>query len=247
MEKGTSKNVACFLRVIGADERENISDFCHACSSRKFNVFDDPLVAVAFTSHKYSEEESAILRDYSGFYYKWINAVARGNWDYEVHGHIVNKAKYENAPRVLQKIIDQNQKSIGNVKVFRVVPLSYFSEYGISSLNDLKSLEGSFLLDKGFVSTSLVEESCYYRKPNELGLNYNVKIEYLVPEEFEDGVSIGNVSYSPGQSEYLINVWNIAQVVDVSMDGNDGAIVRALLVPKRVYDKTYRQQRGNVK
>ena len=59
--------------------------------------------------------------------------------------------------------------------------------------------------------------------------------------------SIGNVLYSPGQNEYLFNAWNMAQVVDVSMDGDDGAIVSAIMIPKYVYDKAYRQQRGNVK
>jgi hypothetical protein len=111
----------------------------------------------------------------------------------------------------------------------------------------MKSLEGGFLLDKGFVSTSLIDESCYYRKPNELGLNYNVKIKYLIPEEFEDGISLGNATYCPGQHEYLINVWNIANVVDVTMDGEDGCIVRAMMIPKKVYDKAYRQEAGNKK
>ena len=108
-------------------------------------------------------------------------------------------------------------------------------------------MKGEFLLDKGFVSTSLVEDDCYYKKENELGLDYNVKIEYLVPEEFEDGVSIGNVSYSPGQNEDLINAWNIASVSDVRMDGEDGAVVTALLIPKKVYDKAYRHEVGAVK
>ena len=34
------------------------------------------------------------------------------------------------------------------------------------------------------------EEACYCKKVNELRLDYNVKIEYLVSEEFEDGIIV---------------------------------------------------------
>lgn len=245
MEKVTSKDVKCVFRMLDTDEKDNISEFCCACSSREYRVFDNSEMALMHCdSGSYSSEVRDIFSNYSGFNYRRINACARGKWNYEKHGHFSEKERFDKLASDLRKAIDGNQRSIGNVTVFRGVPLSYFSEYGISSLEDLESLEGCFLLDKGFVSTSFVEDSCYYRKANELGLNYNVKIEYLVPEEFEDGVSIGNVSYSPAQNEYLINAWNMAQVVGVRMDGNDGAVVRAMLIPKKVYDKGYRYEAG---
>lgn len=248
MEKGTSKDVARVFRMIDADEKNNIGRFCSACSFREYRTFENAEMALmACDTGSYSEEVRDIFNDYSGFNYRRINASARGKWNYEKHGHSRERERFDRIATNLREAIDDNQRSVGNIKVFRGVPLSYFSEYGIESLEDLKSLEGGFLLDKGFVSTSLVEDSCYYRKPNELGLNYNVKIEYLIPEEFEDGVSIGNVSYSPNQNEYLINAWNIANVVDVTMDGEDGCIVRAMMVPKKVYDKAYRHEVGNRK
>lgn len=246
MEKGTSKDVTSVFRMIDADDQMNISNFCRTCFGREYKRFTNSDAALIHcdSTKGYSIEARDTFTNYSGFNYRWINACARGRWNYEKHGHCKEREKYEVMASALRETIEDNQRSIGNVMVFRGVPLSYFSEYGIETLEDLKSLEGGFLLDKGFVSTSLVEDSCYYRKPNELGLNYNVKIEYLVPEEFEDGVSIGNVSYCLGQNEYLINVWNMAHVVDVSMDGNDGAIVRAQLIPKYVYDKAYRHEKG---
>ena len=249
MEKGTSQLVKSVFRMIDTDDQINISNFCRACSRRDYKKFTNSDAALIHcdSSSGYSREVKDVFTNYSGFNYRWINACARGKWDYLKHGHCKERERYDAMASALRDAIDDNQKSIGNVSVFRGVPLRYFSEYGISSLTDLESLEGGFLLDKGFVSTSLVEESCYYKKHNELNIDYNVKIEYMIPEEFEDGVSIGNVSYSPGQNEYLFNAWNMAQVVDVSMDGNDGAIVRAIMIPKYVYDKAYRQQRGNVK
>ena len=245
---GTSKDVSRVFRLLDTDEINNISSFSSACSNRFYREFRDSDVALIHCdSGSYSSDVIDVFNNYSGFNYRRINASARGKWNYEKHGHSKERERFDQIATDLRDAIDDNQRSIGNVKVFRGVPISYFSEYGISSLDDLRSLKGEFLLDKGFVSTSLVEDDCYYKKENELGLNYNVKIEYLVPEEFEDGVSIGNVSYSPGQNEYLINAWNIASVSDVRMDGEDGAIVTALLIPKKVYDKAYRHEVGAVK
>ena len=124
--------------------------------------------------------------------------------------------------RLLKEYVDLQGLSLK--EVCDALTLAGFELEGIETLEDLKSLEGGFLLDKGFVSTSLVEDSCYYRKPNELGLNYNVKIEYLVPEEFEDGVSIGNVSYCPGQNEYF--------VFSLKEFGNLKTCVAIILIPQ---------------
>lgn len=245
---GTSKDVRRVFRLLDTDEVNNISRFCSACSNRSYRAFLDSDIALIHCDNGgYSEDVKDVFKNYSGFNYRRINASARGKWNYEKHGHSKERERFDEIAISLRNAIDDNQKSIGNVKVFRGVPLSYFADYGITSLEDLESLEGGFLLDRGFVSTSLVEDDCYYKKENELGLNYNVKIEYLVPEEFEDGVSIGNVSYSPGQNEYLINAWNIANVSSVRMDGEDGAVITALLIPKTVYDKAYRHEAGTVK
>ena len=248
-EIGMSKDLKTVFRFISEEDKNNISDFYDSCLSRQYREFDDIEMALMSTdySNSYNTSVRDVFSDYSGFNYRRINASARGNWNYEKHGHIDEKIRFDEIANNLKIAIDENQKSIGNVKVFRGVPLNYFSEYGISSLEELESLNGGFLLDRGFVSTSLVDDACYYKKENELGLNYNVKIEYLVPEEFGDGVSISNLSYSPGQCEYLINSWNLAKVVGVSMDGNDGAVVSAMLIPKHVYDKGYRQNLGAVK
>ena len=59
------------------------------------------------------------------------------------------------------------------------------------------------------------------------------------PEEFTDGVFMVNASDYSKEGEYLINAGNLAYVSDVEMDGDSGAIVRAVLVPKNVYDQHY--------
>ncbi len=245
---GVSKDIINLMRFISSDEKESINNFYEKVYSRSYRKFSDLETALmSIDGSGYSSEVCDVLSNYSGYNYRRINASARDKWNYEAHGHINEKERFNEIASSLKKVIDDNQKSIGNVKVFRGVPLKYFKEYGISSLDELQSLKGSFLYDRGFVSTSLVEDASFYNKTNELGLDYNVKIEYLVPEEFEDGISIGNVSYSPGQSEYLINTCNLSYVVDVISLGNDKAIVKAIFIPKKIYDKSYRNNLGSVK
>ena len=72
------------------------------------------------------------------------------------------------------------------------------------------------------------------------------KIKYLIPEEFGDGICLSKFSYAPNQCEYLINTWNLAKVVDVTKE-EDGAVVTAVMIPKKVYDKSYAYDAGAVK
>ena len=234
-EIGVSKDVRRIMRYI-SDERQNmIGSFCGECKDREYQSFDDPEMALmSIPQPSLMGEDADVFVNYSGYNFRHINNAARGRWNYE---EIVSRMK---------SVIDKNQYSIGNTKLFRGVTLDYFRDYGIHSLEDMDSLRGQMLLDKGFVSTSLVEDRCFYKMDNELGLNYNIKIEYLVPEEFTDGICLSSLTYCPGQCEYLINAWNMAKVVDVVHDG-DGVIVKACLVPKKVYDEYYSYGTGSVK
>ena len=98
------------------------------------------------------------------------------------------------------------------------------------------------MYDRGFVSTSLLEDNCFFGKDNELGLNYNIKIEYMIPCEFRDGIFLdANMSYSPNQQEFVLNSGNISKVCGVSIDKeNNTATIRASLIPKEIYDDYYR-------
>lgn len=247
VEVRTSKDVRKIMRFMDDEDKENINHFYSTCLERYYSEFADPEMALMSTDMgSYSNDMVDVLTNYSGYNYRRINAAAMGIWDYDKHGSGNERERFYTIAQDLEEAINNNQKSMGNIKVFRGVPLSYFSNYGISSLEELDSLKGGFLFDKRFISTSLVEEKCYYKMKNDLGLNYNVKIEYLLPEEFTDGVSIGHASYSPGQCEYLINSWNLARVVDVKRE-DEGAIVTAMMIPKKVYDKAYRYDTGAVK
>lgn len=246
-EIGVSKDVRQIMRYISPERQNAIGEFYSSCLDREYSVFTDPeLALMSIPQPPLYGDDADVFLNYSGYNFRNINNAARGRWNYEENG-AADRAQYEEIASRMKRVIDNNQASIGNTKLFRGVTLNYFKDYGINSLEDMDALRGQMLLDKGFVSTSLVEDRCFYRQENDLGLNYNVKIEYLVPEEFGDGICLSSLTYSPGQCEYLINAWNMARVVDVIYDGNDGVIVKAVLVPKKVYDEYYSYGTGSVK
>lgn len=245
--KGTTRVTRMIMRSL-SDERQNaLETFCSSCDSRDYQKFDNLESALMFMDLPVlSDEDRLALSHYSGFSYFALNRAIKGKWNYEDNGTIERFNECKRNAEELSQAITNNQRSIGNTKVYRGVPLKYFRDYGISSLEDLECLKGKYLLDEGFVSTSLVEGECFYRKDPKNGINYNVMIEYSVPEEFTDGIVTAVESHFTRESEYLINIWSMAQVTDVVRDGA-GMIVKATLVPKYVYDEYYAMQAGAVK
>ena len=237
---GTSATTRSVFRWISDERLGMLDSYCSDCAKREYTKFDS--LDQAFVSLEYpkiSDNDREALEHYSGFSHFSLNRAAKGTWSYEDNGNMEMHNTYNQYVEEMCGAIENNQSSIGNVRVYRGVPIKYFREYGISSIDDLEMLNGQYLLDRGFVSTSLVEDECFYRKDPKNGVNYNVMIEYLVPEEFTDGIIMGGVSHYEEEGEYLINVWNMAQVTGVRKESDDRAVVQAMLVPKRVYDESY--------
>ena len=247
-KKGTTEETRMILRWMSDERRSCLDQFESSFSNRDYEEFSDiDHALIQMPSYNLSYDDTQAISHYSGLGYFSINRAAKGMWNYEDNGSIDRRRIFEDYVEELSTTISNNGKSIGNTKVYRGVPIKYFRIYGIRSIDELEALNGKYLLDKGFVNTSLVEEDSFFdRNPNN-GINYNVKIEYLVPEEFTDGMCIVRDSAYKNESEYLINTWNLAQVVGVERIGSDKAKVTALLVPKRVYDDAYAMREGNVK
>ncbi len=246
MEKGVSKYVSQVLRWMDPELQDGFYSFCSEAARREYTEYTNlDMALMCIGKPNYGDEVDAFV-EYSGVNFRHINSAMRDRWNYEDNGHIDRKERFREVGSRMSSAIDQNQASIGNTKVFRGVTLDYFRDYGIESMDELELMKGNFLCDKGFVSTSLTRDASFYKRETDLGLDYRVGIEYLVPEEFGDGICISNVAYDQDQGEYLINTANMAKVVDVRRDG-DGVILTAVLVPKKVYDKYYQIQAGSVK
>lgn len=244
-EKGTNKYIESILRFISEEDKTNIDYFYLESLTREYKkLTTDTDVSALLVNGDISYEDANFLLNYSGFNYKHINAILRGTWNYEENGDINQADSYRALASRLKEIIHNHATTLNdNITTYRGVDISYFKQYGIEALDDLKSLEGKYMLDRGFVSTSIKEDRSFFRMNNELGLNYNVKIEYMIPHEFKDGILLGNgTSYSPKQEEFLINSSNLAKVSSVIINDDNTAVVRASLIPKELYDDYYRNK-----
>ena len=70
----------------------------------------------------------------------------------------------------------------------------------------------------------------------------NIEIEYLIPEESNDGITLINddLSYPKVQSEYLINKSSLSQIIDVKVSP-DGKLahMKSVLIPKKMWNIIY--------
>ena len=259
MVVGESKVTNMFLRMLGNDVKESIEYYLNDVCSRTFlvmnsmkqvnNVFGN---SVDSFLNCLNPSEMLDLRSYTGYNFKNINAILRGNWNYEVNGYLDQNKSLEyrklasNITSILNKFDTPNIDFI----TFRGTTLDSFSSYGIYSIADLENLEGKFLYEQGFTSTSILESSSYSNKKLDDGRYCNVSIRYLIPAESTDGALLvdDGMSYSTGQNEFLLNSGSLTKIIDVKVDMNTNtAILTGVLVPKNIYDLDYAKSQSGTK
>ena len=250
--KGESDSVRKTFKFIDEHKRTDIEEYALTCLSHEFHRFSSPFeVDMYLSSPGYlTYDEVSYIREYSGYNFKHLNQALRGKWNCEENGDYSRFDKFLNNATKIKKIIEKHSTTGESFIVYRGVNLHYFKDYGIDSIEDLSCMEGKFLLDRGFVSTSVLESNCFYKKENELGFDFNIKIEYLIGEDFRDGMYIGNnssLSYSPDQYEFLINAHNIAKVAKVSIGEDNTAKLTAVMIPKSIYDDYYKKSSQSTK
>jgi len=243
LEKGKNEYLEKLLSYINEEDKTNIDYFYLESFNRKYRVMNnEEELLLLLTQDDLSYEDIQTLLNYSGYNYKHINAVLRNTWNYEENGDISRAPEFRAIANKLQQVIMNHPTTLNdNMVAFRGVDLGCFKSYGIETIEDLKLLEGKYMFDRGFVSASIKEEKCFFKKDNDLGLNYNVKIEYMVPREFRDGIYLNSfMSYTPAQEEFLINSSNLSKVSGVTINEDGTAIVSATLIPKELYDDYYK-------
>lgn len=245
MAIGESNYVNTFLRFISDENKKDMENYFLNSLTKDYTQFSSALeVDAAFASMPgFNYDESLYIAEYSGTNFTNINNAVRGRWNYEENGHISQMNRFKEDADKISSIIEKNPFYAGSFKAYRGVSLDYFKEYGISSLEDLTAMQGKFMFDQGFVSTSLLRDDSFFVKKPNTGVNYNIEIEYLIPEDFGDGVYIGdnpNLSYHADEHEYLINKGNLSRVASVRIDG-DTAHLTMVMIPKSIYDDYYKQ------
>lgn len=258
MNIGESKVTNMVLKMLGNDLVNQINNYVDDVVYRDFlsiksveemnNIFS---LSMEEFLNSLNEEELMCLRSYTGYNFRNINSLLRGTWSYENNGMLdTNKqGEFRKLSDMISRILGKFNFPLINIIAYRGVTLSSFKDYGVSDLEELQYLKGKFLYEQGFTSTSILEDTCYFNKNLETGENYNVKINYLIPSESNDGALLidYNTSYSTNQNEFLLDKGSLSKVIDVVVDKEKKvAFLTLLLIPKKIYDinKVKNESRG---
>lgn len=260
MEKGTNYNVSYLLRYIGKEKQDELENYTKEMLSKSYQQFtNESVVHETFDSFlseylsKLNKEDAINLRSYTGLKFRNVNAILRNNWNYEVNGKLTKELKEESL-ELAEKIhcaINKAPEINGGIKTYRGVSINSFQSYNIFTLADLKSLEGKYLYEEGFTSTSLIKnQSFFYKEPFTLTGKPNILIEYLIPDGSDDGIPLlcDEISFSPNQVEFLINSSSLFRVSYVEVDQkNNVALMQILLIPQRVWNPhDYEMERNSL-
>lgn len=241
------------LRLIGEDTMDNVDKYTEEVIDRSYKTFNSTEEIKSFFDNYllsfYSNsnlDDIENIRYYTGTSFKEINAVLRGNWNYEVNGLLTEdkKNEYLNIARDLSNSMDKNTELPSNIKVYRGVTLDSFKSYGINSISDLKSMVGQYFYERGFTSTSLLRESSAFNSNSDYWKDRNIEIEYLIPSEFSEGVPLitKDLCYTGVEHEFLINTGCLSKIVDVIVDNDNKVYITAVVIPKKIWEKGYADQ-----
>ena len=236
MEKGISYQTKMLLNYLPQEEIQMLLE-----SVRNRNTEDKDFAKdLEEFSSKRSLDDYMILRSYTGYNFRSINAVLRRNWNYEENGLLTEKQqnRFLKDARDISNLVEEFPSPKKDFLTFRGTTLREFQKYGITSLEELKSLQGNYLYEEGFTSTSLKPESSYYGK-NINGVDYNIEVVYHIPGESNDGIPLitEDLSYSKEQHEYLLNCRTLSYVEEVRVEGNT-AHIHVIMIPKKVWNKS---------
>ncbi|MBE6155052.1 MAG: hypothetical protein E7163_05765 [Firmicutes bacterium] len=258
MEIGYNKNVRYILSFIGIENVELIEAYIENILRQEFVDFsseEDITKVLEEYANSYTGKlalnEIETIRSYTGFRFRELNAVLRNNWNYEINGKLTDEIRreYLSLSEDIKQIIAKTTDLPTNIKTYRGVSIDAFSGYGIRKINDLKYLEGKYLYESGFTSTSLVEKNCFFYNQSDWGTKSNILIEYLVPSS-DDGIWLNNdlLSYSASQNEFLINSASLFKVLNVEVNNLDDTVkMQVMLIPKKMWNKVdYEIQKNNV-
>lgn len=193
-------------------------------------------------SENVSSEQKAALRDYSSYNFAWINTVERGYWDYEKLGKQTPEkmAEIEATSRNIDRAICAAPAPKEDIETVRGTDLSGFAQFGVHSIAELQNMQGQMMVECGFTSTALKKEKSFVGHEGTLWIgSNNVEMHYHLPAGYKTSIAMlnGELSYSPGQTEVLINRGMMSYVknVEISEDGKN-ATMDVIVIPFELYD-----------
>ena len=100
----------------------------------------------------------------------------------------------------------------------------------------LESLENSYYFESEFTSTSLIREKNFFKRELEYHNFDNIEIEYLIPEEANDGMPLitDDLSFSKSQSEFSLNRDSLTKIITVDVNNDKNCTyMKAVLLPQK--------------
>ena len=238
MEKGMSYDTKLLNKYLDNDTKDQIELLLLEVASTidKTPDFTD---AIDIFYQKTTQFDIDDIRRYTGYDYKSINAVLRDNWNYEQNG-LKTEEKIKELRELSNRIsnlISKFSKTPSQFKTYRGTTIKEFKKYGIKTLEELFNLSNKFLYNTGFTSTSLDEESSYFKKTIHEE-ECNIEVIYIIPKDSNDGIPLltDQLSYSKNLNEYLLDRCTLSKVLGVRIEGNT-AIITTVLIPKHIWDK----------
>lgn len=257
MEKGENFSIKYIKRELGKDKCDELDVYVFEIINREYlDITEDNINLFKENISDFlgniTEDELLELRSYTGYYYKFINAILRNNWDYEINGKLDDnkKSEYYTRANKIREIINKFPTLPVNFKTYRGVNLDPFKKYGIETIEDLIFMKDKLFYEEAFTSTSIIKENCYFNKSLEYVNFANILIEYYIPEESKDGALLINdfLSYSKGQTEYVLNSGSLTKIFDVTVsEDKKTAILKAALIPKSLWNKYEKENENNLK
>lgn len=242
------------MEVFPSDE---VNNYINEVIKREYRVFknEDEIVDYFndYMNELYKRVSFKEMKDfylYTGYSFRNINAVFRGNWNYHYNGSKDNISNYKDICDRIENVFTKLPPVPGNIKVFRGVDIEPFREYGINSIKELPNIKGKCIVEEGLTSTSLIESKCFHNQEIEYHSKCNILIEYYVPEECDDAIALltGDLSSAEAQEEVLFAPSSLVKVVDVKIneDGTE-ATLKAIYIPVRIWDPNRKQVMDEIK
>jgi len=190
--------------------------------------------------HNMSYKDKNALRRYTGMDYIGINCISRYGWDYPKMG-LYNQAKeeyYKEAIENVSEAINHAPTPSEDLVTHRGTNIRTFVGYDIGTISNLKKMQGQFLAEKGFLSTSLTKKHSYVNQDfsNTLHEECNIEVYYHIPAGAKGAAALltSDVSQVLEQQEVVIDKDTLNYISEVTIVSPNHAIVDMIMIPKEL-------------
>ena len=259
-KKGTSFSTRYILNNLGSENVQELSSYIEQVLKEEFVEFTSVeqinktfLEIVRDYIDSLSLKELSDLRFYTGYEYRFINNTMRNKWNYEENGLLTTEKKeyYQQLGESIKKIIDKFPSLNINIKSYRGISIKAFYDYGITTISDLSLMQGQYIYEQGFTSTSLLRNNSYFRRKDlEWHDTCNIEIEYFIPSLCQDGAILLSdvLSYSKSQLEYILNCGSLSKIIKVEINEEQNtAKLSAILLPKSLWNQMQLKESSSIK